>query len=67
MYRMVSFEVHFGADARDTSAEVKKEHLKPIEIEMRLLEEEMEAIVDEQEYMKHREARMRDTNGTTLF
>jgi p24 family protein delta-1 len=41
----------------------QKEHLKPIEAELKVLEDVMKSIVDEMEYLKEREVKMRDTNG----
>lgn len=43
----------------------KSEKLRPIEVELRKLESVADSIVQEMEYMKQREAQMRDTNGWT--
>ena len=41
----------------------KSEALKPLEVELRRLEDLSEAIVNDFAYMKAREEEMRDTNG----
>lgn len=45
----------------------KVEKLKPLEVELRRLEDLSESIVNDFAYMKKREEEMRDTNGETLF
>lgn len=42
----------------------KVEKLKPLELELRRLEDLSESIVNDFAYMKKREEEMRDTNGT---
>lgn len=42
----------------------KNEKLGPLETELRKLETVVKEIVNEMQYLKRREARMRDTNGT---
>lgn len=42
----------------------KVEKLKPLEVELRRLEDLSESIVNDFAYMKKREEEMRDTNGT---
>lgn len=41
----------------------KVEKLKPLEVELRRLEDLSESIVNDFAYMKRREEEMRDTNG----
>lgn len=43
----------------------KVEKLKPLEVELRRLEDLSESIVNDFAYMKKREEEMRDTNGNT--
>lgn len=43
------------------------EKLKPLEVELRRLEDLSESIVNDFAYMKKREEEMRDTNGEPLF
>jgi hypothetical protein len=40
--------------------------LQPLELELRKLEKVVQEIWDEMEYLKKREAKMRDTNGMWL-
>lgn len=56
-----------GAEAVDYNQLVKSEQLKPMEAELRKLEQVAQEIVDEMEYLRKREARMRDTNGSFYF
>lgn len=50
----------------DYTEVAKSEKLRPIEVELRKLESVADGIVSEMEYMKQREAQMRDTNGGFL-
>lgn len=61
--RLVEFNLHSGVEAQDYSAIAKKEHLKPLELELRRIEDTVEMIQKDFEYMRDREAKMRDTNG----
>ena len=45
----------------------KAEKLKPLEVELRRLEDLSKSIVDDFAYMRAREEEMRDTNGTILL
>ncbi|KAI9011737.1 endoplasmic reticulum vesicle protein 25 [Hyaloraphidium curvatum] len=64
-FRTIFLSVDTGAEAMDYSEVAKSEKLRPIEIELRKLESVAEGIVTEMEYMKQREAQMRDTNEST--
>lgn len=61
--RAIDLDVDIGADAVDYNAIAKQESLSGLEVEMRKLEGVVKEIVDELNYLKRREARMRDTNG----
>lgn len=61
--RSIDLDVDIGADAVDYNAIAKQESLSGLEVEMRKLEGVVKEIVDELNYLKRREARMRDTNG----
>lgn len=61
--RLIDLDVDIGADAVDYNAIAKQESLSGLEVEMRKLEGVVKEIVDELNYLKRREARMRDTNG----
>ncbi|GAA5930090.1 hypothetical protein JCM3775_004512 [Rhodotorula graminis] len=63
--RLVDLDVDIGADAVDYNAIAKQESLSGLEVEMRKLEGVVKEIVDELNYLKRREARMRDTNEST--
>ncbi|KAK4048000.1 vesicle coat component [Microbotryomycetes sp. JL201] len=63
--RNVDLDVDIGADAVDYNAIAKQESLSGLEVEMRKLEGVVKEIVDELNYLKRREARMRDTNEST--
>lgn len=61
--RTVDLDVDIGADAVDYNAIAKAESLSGLEVEMRKLEGIIREIVSELNYLKRREAKMRDTNG----
>ncbi|KAI7958614.1 hypothetical protein MJO28_002405 [Puccinia striiformis f. sp. tritici] len=61
--RSIDFDVDIGADAVDYNAIAKAESLSGLEVEMRKLEGIVQEIVEELNYLKRREAKMRDTNG----
>lgn len=63
--RSVELDVDIGADARDWSAIQAAEKLKPVEIELRRIEELVGEIVGEMEYLRTREQKLRDTNEST--
>ncbi|CAG8736257.1 15228_t:CDS:2, partial [Acaulospora morrowiae] len=61
-HRTIELDVDIGAEAIDYNQLIKAEALKPMEAELRKLEEVVQEIVDEMDYLRRREARMRDTN-----
>ncbi|KAK6530804.1 vesicle coat component [Arthrobotrys megalospora] len=63
--RPVELDVDIGADARDWSAIQAAEKLKPVEIELRRIEELVSEVVSEMEYLRTREQKLRDTNEST--
>ncbi|KZF18956.1 hypothetical protein L228DRAFT_225097 [Xylona heveae TC161] len=63
--RSIELDVDIGADARDWSAIQAAEKLKPVETELRRIEELVGEIVQEMEYLRSREQRLRDTNEST--
>jgi len=65
--KRISIEYKVGVDARDYSEVAKKEHLKPLELELRKLEDKAEEIHREMSYQRAREEKMRDTNGMYAF
>ncbi|KIV82438.1 endoplasmic reticulum vesicle protein 25, variant [Exophiala sideris] len=63
--RHVELDIDIGADARDWSAIQANEKLKPVETELRRMEETVNEIVQELEYLRLREQKLRDTNEST--
>lgn len=63
--REVELDVEIGADARDWSSIQAQEKLKPIETDLRRIEDIVSDIVTEMEYLRAREQRLRDTNEST--
>jgi len=63
--RSIELDVDIGADARDWSAIQAAEKLKPVEIELRRIEEVVSEIVNQMEYLRSREQKLRDTNEST--
>ena len=63
--RHVELDIDIGADARDWSAIQAAEKLKPVETELRRIEETVNEIVMEMEYLRIREQKLRDTNEST--
>jgi hypothetical protein len=61
----VELDIDIGADARDWSAIQAAEKLKPVETELRRIEETVNEIVNEMEYLRLREQKLRDTNEST--
>lgn len=54
-----------GVEAKDYSEVAKREHLKPVEIELRKMEDAVAEIHAEMLSMRDREHKMRDTNEET--
>jgi len=63
--RHVELDIDIGADAKDWSAIQAGEKLKPVEAELRRIEEVVAEIVDEMDYLRGREQKLRDTNEST--
>ncbi|KAM3552773.1 hypothetical protein MY1884_003846 [Beauveria asiatica] len=63
--RDIELDVEIGADARDWSAVQANEKLKPVEAELRRIEEMTAEVVREMEYLRTREQKLRDTNEST--
>ena len=61
----VRLDVRTGVDAKDYSGIAKKEHLGVLEVELKKLEGEVQEVMDEMVYMRHREESMRNTNEST--
>ncbi|KAF1813619.1 emp24/gp25L/p24 family/GOLD [Eremomyces bilateralis CBS 781.70] len=63
--RMVELDIDIGADAKDWSQVQAQEKLKPLEIELRRIEETVGEVVGEMDYLREREQKLRDTNEST--
>jgi hypothetical protein len=63
--RHVELDIDIGADAKDWSAIQAGEKLKPVEAELRRIEEVMSEVVTEMDYLRGREQKLRDTNEST--
>lgn len=64
-YRSIELDIDIGADARDWSSIQAQEKLKPVETELRRIEEMVAEVVNEMEYLRAREQKLRDTNEST--
>ncbi|EAQ92394.1 hypothetical protein CHGG_00629 [Chaetomium globosum CBS 148.51] len=64
-YRHIELDIDIGADAKDWSAIQATEKLKPVETELRRIEEMVAEVVNEMEYLRSREQTLRDTNEST--
>jgi len=64
-FRHVELDIDIGADAKDWSAVQATEKLKPVETELRRIEEMVAEIVSEMDYLRTREQKLRDTNEST--
>ena len=63
--RHVELDIDIGADAKDWAAIQASEKLKPVETELRRIEELVSEIVTEMDYLRTREQKLRDTNEST--
>mmetsp|Transcript_2084 Transcript_2084/g.3332 ORF Transcript_2084/g.3332 Transcript_2084/m.3332 type:complete len:206 (-) Transcript_2084:34-651(-) len=61
----VSFDLKVGVEAEDYDAIAISEHLSPLEVELRKLEDAAAAVNKHMNYMRQREAAMRNTNEST--
>ena len=64
-YRSIELDIDIGADARDWSSIQVQEKLRPVETELRRIEELVGEVVSEMEYLRAREQKLRDTNEST--
>jgi emp24/gp25L/p24 family/GOLD len=63
--RHIELDIDIGADAKDWSGIAAAEKLKPVEADLRRMEESVNEIVTEMEYLRGREQKLRDTNEST--
>lgn len=64
--REVYLNMKHGVEAKNYEELAKAEKLKPLEVELRRLEDLSESIVQDFAYMRQREEEMRNTNGKLL-
>lgn len=67
MNREISLNLKHGVEAKNYDDLAKAEKLKPMEVELRRLEDLSESIVQDFAYMRQREEEMRSTNGIYNF
>ncbi|KAI8070649.1 emp24/gp25L/p24 family/GOLD-domain-containing protein [Gilbertella persicaria] len=65
--RAIELQFSVGAEATDFKKMANAEKLDPLELELRKLETVVKEIVDEMNYLKRREAKLRDTNGKWIL
>lgn len=63
--REVVLNMKHGVEAKNYEDLAKAEKLKPLEVELRRLEDLSDSIVNDFAYMRQREEEMRSTNGKT--
>ncbi|KAI0446196.1 emp24/gp25L/p24 family/GOLD-domain-containing protein [Xylaria telfairii] len=63
--RHVELDIDIGADAKDWSAIQATEKLRPVETDLRRIEEMIQEVVNEMDYLRAREQKLRDTNEST--
>lgn len=62
MKRVINLEVLTGTETHDYQSLATKEHLKPLEVNLRIMEDTVRSLHQEYTYYKEREEAMRDTN-----
>eukprot|EP00667_Euglena_gracilis_P023705 EG_transcript_26871 len=60
--RAVTFKISVGQEAKDYDQVARKEHLKPIEVMLRMMEDAVRDVYATYYYFKQREAELRDTS-----
>ncbi|KAI7871302.1 emp24/gp25L/p24 family/GOLD-domain-containing protein [Spinellus fusiger] len=65
--RTIDLTFSVGADAMDYEKIAKAEKLSPLEVELRKYESTLNEILEDMDYLKNREARMRDTNELACY
>lgn len=63
--KSIELDIDIGADAKDWSAIQAGEKLRPVEAELRRLTEIAKEVVDEMDFLRGREMKLRDTNEST--
>jgi hypothetical protein len=63
--KAIELDIDIGADAKDWSAIQAGEKLRPVEAELKRLSEVAKEVVDEMDFLRGREVKLRDTNEST--
>ena len=63
--RSIELDIDIGADAKDWAAIQAGDKLKPVEGELRRLAEVAKEVVDDYDFLRTREMKLRDTNEST--
>ncbi|NP_001079753.1 transmembrane p24 trafficking protein 10 like L homeolog precursor [Xenopus laevis] len=63
--QLIVLDIKHGVEAKNYEDVAKTEKLKPLEVELRRLEDLTHSVVKDFSYMKKREEEMRDTNEST--
>ena len=62
MKRTINFDLRTGGETQDYDQMATAEHMKPMEVNLRIMEDTIRTIHTEYQYYKEREREMRDTN-----
>jgi len=60
--RTATFKLTVGQEARDYNQVARKEHLKPLEVMLRMMEDTVREVYTDYYYFRQREAELRDTS-----
>ena len=63
--RSIELDIDIGADAKDWNAIQAGEKLKPVEAELKRISEVAKEVVEEMDFLRGREMKLRDTNEST--
>ena len=63
--RKVTFDLRTGLGAKDYGEIAKKEHLEPLELEFRKMEDLVEQLNQQLQYLRNRDFEARDTSEST--
>jgi len=63
--RSIELDIDIGADAKDWSSIQASEKLRPVEADLKRLNEMAEEVATEMDYLRSREMKLRDTNEST--
>src|SRR5690554_7552748 len=64
--RVIDLDFDIGVETIDYAKLAEAEKLKPMEVELRKLEDMVQDILDDMDHLQRREERMRNTNGKQI-